>query len=99
MPVTGRLAGWVCAARPAPGRYRPGGDAVPHYTLDELWTAQQCADFAGVRLRTWHAYVNRPTRSNPAPQPVTRAGVTPLWLPADVIAWHRARPGSPIRPS
>lgn len=66
------------------------------HNLADLWTAQQCADHIGVALRTWHAYVYRPTRDHPAPKPVDKIGRTPVWSPDEVREWHRNRPGSPI---
>ncbi|WP_280273358.1 helix-turn-helix transcriptional regulator [Nocardia wallacei] len=63
---------------------------------EKLWTAQQCADYIGVKLRTWHGYVKRPTRENPAPKPVDKIGSTPVWDSSEVKAWQAARPGSPI---
>ncbi|MGW5267279.1 hypothetical protein ACWEQ4_01380 [Rhodococcus sp. NPDC003994] len=60
----------------------------------ELWSAQECADFLAVKLRTWHAYVNRPGKNNPAPQPVEKIfGRIPVWDPADVkhYAENRSR--------
>ncbi|WP_147404217.1 helix-turn-helix transcriptional regulator [Nocardia panacis] len=63
---------------------------------DTWWTAQQCADYIGVKLRTWHGYVNRPTKTNPAPKPIDKIGSTPVWDSREVIAWNESRPGDPI---
>lgn len=58
------------------------------------WTAEECAAFLNVKLRTWHAYVNRPGKNNPAPQPVRKIGRTPVWDSAAVreYADNRHRP-------
>ncbi|WP_067565758.1 helix-turn-helix transcriptional regulator [Nocardia acidivorans] len=63
---------------------------------DTWWTAQQCADYIDVKLRTWHAYVNRPTATNPAPKPIKKIGSTPVWDSDEVIAWNGLRTGGPI---
>ncbi len=62
----------------------------------KVWTAQQCAEYIGVEVRTWHSYVYRPTKRNPAPEPVDKIGSTPVWDSDAVKVWHAARPGSPI---
>lgn len=49
------------------------------------WTAQECAEYWGVKLRTWHSYVAR----GQAPGPVAHIGRTPLWAPTDVTGWDR----------
>ncbi|NQE86245.1 hypothetical protein [Nocardia terpenica] len=65
--------------------------------LPGYMTAQECADEADVELRTWHAYVNRPTKTNPAPKPKVKVGSTPLWDENEFRAWKANRPGSPVR--
>ncbi|MGV0813482.1 hypothetical protein ABQF34_16085 [Mycolicibacterium boenickei] len=50
---------------------------------DELWTADQCAQHLGIETRTWYAYVNRPSKRNPAPRP-RRIGGTLYWEPGAV---------------
>ncbi|MBH0778835.1 hypothetical protein [Nocardia bovistercoris] len=59
----------------------------------DMWTAQQCADYVGVKLNTWHGYVSRPALNNPAPQPKDRVGDTPLWDIDEVKEWQATRPG------
>jgi len=59
--------------------------------LNDLWTAKQCADYLGVAPRTWLSYVHRPAQRNPAPQPATTVGATPLWQPAKVKTYGQAR--------
>lgn len=58
---------------------------------DVEWIAQECADYLGIKLRTWHSYVKRPGKRNPAPQPVRMVGRTPVWLAGDVKAWAATR--------
>ena len=60
-------------------------------SLDDLWTAKQCADHLGVAPRTWLSYVHRPALRNPAPQPATTVGATPLWRPTEVTTYGEAR--------
>ncbi|MBM4469808.1 hypothetical protein GS982_20430 [Rhodococcus hoagii] len=50
----------------------------------DWWTAQDCADYLGIKPRTWHAYVRRPGVQNPVPQPVAKFGATPIWKSDDV---------------
>ncbi|MGI6797743.1 helix-turn-helix transcriptional regulator [Gordonia sihwensis] len=50
----------------------------------ELWTASQCAEYLGIARTTWTAYVYRPARRNPAPQPVKNHQRSPLWDPQQV---------------
>ncbi|MBF6332461.1 transcriptional regulator [Nocardia transvalensis] len=59
----------------------------------EEWSAQECADYLEVKLRTWHSYVYRPARDNPAPQPKRWVGRTPVWDAHEVREWKKARPG------
>ncbi|SLG40593.1 Uncharacterised protein [Mycobacteroides abscessus subsp. abscessus] len=59
--------------------------------VTKLWTAQHCADFLDVAPRTWHAYVKRPNKKNPAPQPVIKIGTTPLWDPESVRVYASKR--------
>lgn len=65
-----------------------GGDTGP---LAEWWTAQQCADFLNVKVNTWHAYVHRPGKKNPAPRPAIKVANVPLWDPAAVREYARNR--------
>lgn len=55
------------------------------------WTAQECADFLNVQLRTWHSYVKRPGIKNPTPPPVRHVGRTPVWDADEVRAWADRR--------
>ncbi|MCZ4558003.1 hypothetical protein O4215_20790 [Rhodococcus maanshanensis] len=57
----------------------------------KLWTAAQAAEHCGVQPRTWHAYVYRPAKKNPAPQPVDKMYGTPVWDAAEVRAWQASR--------
>ncbi|SUA31638.1 Uncharacterised protein [Mycolicibacterium fortuitum] len=57
---------------------------------DELWTADQCAQHLGIATRTWYAYVNRPSKRNPAPQS-RRIGGTLYWEPAAVRTYGAQR--------
>lgn len=59
--------------------------------LDKLWTAQQCADYLKVKPRTWHGYVYRPGKRNPAPKPITKVGATTVWDPEAVRAYAAKR--------
>ncbi|MFI5778153.1 helix-turn-helix transcriptional regulator [Nocardia sp. NPDC051570] len=60
------------------------------------WTSQQCADYLKVKVTTWNSYVNRPTKSHPAPKPIRYIGNKPVWDSLEVIEWDKTRPGSPI---
>lgn len=55
----------------------------------EEWTAQQCADEWGVKLKTWHSYVSR----SQAPAPARRVGRTPVWNPDTVRGYERSGQG------
>lgn len=59
--------------------------------LAEEWTAQQCADNWGVKVKTWHGYVAR----GAAPKPARHVGRTPLW-DADTVRGY-PRPGRGAR--
>lgn len=65
-------------------------------TADEEWTAEQCAEYVGVKPVTWRSYSHRPTRDNPAPKPKRYVGRTPLWSAREVKEWDARRPGSPV---
>lgn len=54
------------------------------------WIAKQCADAWGVKPATWRSYVNR----GQAPAPTRRVGSTPVWDPAEVLAWPRPGQGA-----
>jgi hypothetical protein len=56
----------------------------------EEWTATQCADAWGIKLKTWHSYVAR----EKAPEAVRRIGRTPLWDAAEVRDWPRPGRGA-----
>lgn len=56
----------------------------------EEWIVAQCAQAWGVKPATWRSYVNR----GQAPQPKRRIGSTPVWDPAEVVAWERPGPGA-----
>lgn len=57
---------------------------------DEEWTAAQCADSWGVKLRTWHSYVARGT----APPAARHVGRTPVWDAAAVRDYPRPGRGA-----
>jgi hypothetical protein len=57
---------------------------------EKEWTAQQCADEWGVKLKTWHGYVSR----KGAPKPGRYVGRTPLWDAAVVRSWLRPGQGA-----
>ncbi|WP_037162414.1 hypothetical protein [Rhodococcoides fascians] len=61
---------------------------------DTEWTAEECAEYLHIKLRTWHAYVKRPGKTNPAPQPLRHIGRTPIWDAQAVheYAANRTRP-------
>ena len=59
---------------------------------EQEWTAQQCADEWGVKLKTWHSYVAR----SQAPPAKRHVGRTPLWDPETVR--HYVRTGQGKRP-
>lgn len=59
-------------------------------TTDELWTADQCAQYLGIETRTWYADVNRPSKRNPEPQS-RRIGGTLYWEPAAVCTYGAQR--------
>jgi hypothetical protein len=64
----------------------PGGE--------DWWTGQDCASYIQVTEDTWRYYWSRERpKDNPAPKPTRYFGVTPVWDPAVVRAWHAARPG------
>lgn len=67
--------------------------ATPDPTAD-YWTADDCAAHINVARNTWHRYYKRPGVRNPTPQPTRYIGRTPIWNPAEVIAWadRRQRP-------
>lgn len=56
--------------------------------MTEEWPAERCADYWGVKLRTWHGYVAR----RQVPQPARHAGRTPLWDAAEIRAAAAGRP-------
>ena len=56
----------------------------------EEWTAAQCAQEWGVKVRTWHSYVAR----NQAPGRLRHVGRTPVWDAAAVRAWPRPGQGA-----
>jgi hypothetical protein len=58
--------------------------------MTEEWTAQQCADEWGIKLKTWHSYVAR----RQAPGPLRRIGRTPLWSAAEVRDYPRTGQGT-----
>lgn len=58
--------------------------------MAEEWTAQQCADHWGVKLKTWHGYVAR----EQAPKAVRRIGRTPLWDAQEVRDYPRPGRGA-----
>lgn len=58
--------------------------------MSEEWTAQQCADAWGVKVRTWHGYVARDN----APKPVRHVGRTPVWDAEQVRTYRRAGRGA-----
>ncbi|WP_032380939.1 hypothetical protein [Rhodococcoides fascians] len=58
---------------------------------DNEWTAEDCAEFISVQLRTWHGYVLRPSKTNPAPQPIRHVGRTPIWDEKAVREWAANR--------
>lgn len=55
----------------------------------EEWTAQQCADEWGIKLKTWHGYVARKR----APGPSRHIGRTPVWDPDTVRRYVRSGQG------
>lgn len=59
--------------------------------ISELWTGEQCAAHLNIATRTWFAYVQRPSKRNPAPAPARRVGSIPLWYPDEVRTYGRAR--------
>ncbi|MBB6172155.1 putative DNA-binding transcriptional regulator AlpA [Nocardiopsis mwathae] len=59
----------------------------------EKLTAEQAAAKAGVKLKTWHAYVSR----GQAPQPDGRMGRTPWWWASTVDEWIENRAGQGAR--
>lgn len=69
---------------------------IDETTRRRLWLACECADHCGVETTTWRSYARADHTMNP-PKPVARIGNSPLWDPEEVIAWHAARPGSPVR--
>jgi len=56
----------------------------------EEWTAQQCAEAWGVKIRTWHGYVAR----DRAPKPIRHISRTPLWDASAVRSWPRPGQGA-----
>ena len=62
---------------------------------DDLIDVAEAARIAGVKPSTWRAYVSlAKDGKGTAPQPRQRFGQSPVWVRADVIAWHASRPGS-----
>ena len=62
---------------------------------DDLIDVAEAARIAGVKPSTWRAYVSLAKDGRgTAPQPRQRFGQSPVWVRADVIAWHASRPGS-----
>lgn len=58
--------------------------------MGEEWTAQQCADVWGIKLKTWHGYVAR----DQAPKPTRHVGRTPVWDPDEVRDYPRPGRGA-----
>lgn len=67
-----------------------GMTARPRRTVkaSDLTTAEAAA-LAGVKPRTWSAYVAR----GQAPLPAARVGATPVWDRGEVDKWLANRPG------
>lgn len=61
------------------------------YPWPDAWTAQQCADSWGIKLSTWHAYVNQ--ARTPDPLPGLDEQGRRRWDPESVEAAYLARPG------
>ncbi|MEV8324494.1 hypothetical protein [Kitasatospora sp. NPDC056731] len=58
--------------------------------MADEWTSRQCADYWGVKLKTWHGYVAR----EQAPQPSRRIGRTPIWDAGTVTSYPRPGRGA-----
>ncbi|MFC1418606.1 hypothetical protein [Streptacidiphilus cavernicola] len=56
---------------------------------EEEWTAQQCADAWGIKVKTWHGYVAR----GQAPPAKRHVGRTPVWDPETVRTYDRQGQG------
>jgi predicted DNA-binding transcriptional regulator AlpA len=55
---------------------------------EEDWTADQVADYLGVKRRSVYSFA---ARLDGFPKP-RHVGRTPLWKPAEVKAWRKAHP-------
>lgn len=53
----------------------------------ELWTATQCADFAGTSRGTFTSYAGR----GRAPKPATKYHGLTLWDSEEITQWHETR--------
>lgn len=58
--------------------------------MNDEWTAAQCADEWGIKVRTWHGYVAR----NQAPKPARHVGRTPVWDAEAVKTYPRPGRGA-----
>jgi hypothetical protein len=57
----------------------------------EMWSSTECAEFLNIKINTWLSYVNRPGKFNPAPRPIRKIGVTPVWDPDEVKEYAKNR--------
>lgn len=69
---------------------------------EDLWDAEQCAEYCGISPATWRSYVSRqdagaPTAFGDAHRPGVRRPVT-VWERQQVVDWHQSRPGKGGRP-
>ncbi|MEY8567376.1 hypothetical protein AALF15_12505 [Corynebacteriaceae bacterium 7-707] len=55
----------------------------------ELWTAAECADYAGTSRGTFTSYAGR----DRAPKPATKHHGLTLWDSAEIKEWNAARNG------
>lgn len=62
----------------------------------ERWTAEQCANHAGITTSTWRDYVADHRAPTPLPGYDPDTG-RKTWDPATVRAWHTGRPGQGSR--
>ncbi|MDN5683062.1 hypothetical protein [Corynebacterium glyciniphilum] len=53
----------------------------------ELWTAAECADYAGTSRGTFTSYAGR----NRAPKPATKHHGLTLWVAEEVKDWNATR--------
>jgi hypothetical protein len=69
--------------------------AVPYWSMAEMWTAEQCAEHAGVKVKTWTSYVAR--GQAPSAWGYDSISGRQVWRANVVREWHGNRPGKGAR--